>query len=152
MAIMVWWRYDTPNAHQALSTWLSHSPLTAHDTYTIEIVRPTINGEMTPLCCRLQAWAILLSEDKRSMACQIKSRALAEVVGAHLRFLARTGTWEQLLLDFNQMLQTAFFEREQAVEMLSEQVTLAAHGVPGHARPTLGELLLLSNVVTGINF
>lgn len=74
------------------------------------------------------------------MACRTKARAPAEVVGAHLRFLARTGTWERLLLDLHQILETAFFEREQAVELLSAQVNLAAHGDPGHARLMFGEL------------
>lgn len=90
--------------------------------------------------CRLQAWAALISDDKRSLACRTKARSPAEVVGAHLRFLARTGTWERLLLDLHQTLETAFFERKQAVELLSVQANLAAHGAPGHARLAYGEL------------
>ncbi|CAM9190525.1 unnamed protein product, partial [Hapterophycus canaliculatus] len=76
----------------------------------------------TRMVVRLQAWAMLLSQGKRSLVYGVKARAPAEVVGAHLRFLSRKGTWERLLLDLHQILETATFERERAMNLLSEQV------------------------------
>ncbi|CBN74823.1 hypothetical protein Esi_0043_0102 [Ectocarpus siliculosus] len=85
---------------------------------------------------RLQAWATVLAKEKRSLVCEIKARAPAEIVGAHLRFLSRTGTWERLLLDLNQILETAVSQREQAVGLLSEQVALETRGASGQGRTT----------------
>eukprot|EP00752_Nemacystus_decipiens_P004495 g4104.t2 len=79
---------------------------------------------------RLQAWATQLSEEKRSLACEVKACAPAEVVGAHLRFIARTGTWERLLLDFHEILELAVREREQAVGLLSDQFSSETPGAP----------------------
>ncbi|CAB1110263.1 unnamed protein product [Ectocarpus sp. CCAP 1310/34] len=83
---------------------------------------------------RLQAWATVLAEEKRSLICEMKARAHAEIVGAHLRFLSRTGTWERLLLDLNQILQTAMSQREQAIGLLSEQVAPETRGASGQGR------------------
>eukprot|EP00903_Cladosiphon_okamuranus_P009830 g9343.t1 len=88
---------------------------------------------------RLQAWAALLSEEKRSLACKIKAHAPAEVVGAHLRFIARTGTWERLLLDLHEILELAISEREQAVRLLSEEFLCAKPGAPRHVLRTASE-------------
>ncbi|CAM9856752.1 unnamed protein product, partial [Ectocarpus sp. 8 AP-2014] len=85
---------------------------------------------------RLQAWATVLAKEKRSLVCEIKARAPAEIVGAHLRFLSRTGTWERLLLDLNQILETAVSQREQAVGLLSEQVAPETRGASGQGRTT----------------
>ncbi|CAM9133217.1 unnamed protein product, partial [Ectocarpus sp. 4 AP-2014] len=85
---------------------------------------------------RLQAWATVLAKEKRSLVCEIKARAPAEIVGAHLRFLSRTGTWERLLLDLNQIHETAVSQREQAVGLLSEQVAPETRGVSGQGRTT----------------
>lgn len=91
--------------------------------------------QLVRLCFRLQAWAALLSEEKRSLACEIKVRAPAEVVGAHLRFITRTGTWERLLLDLHEILESAVREREQAVGLLSAQFS-ETPGAPRHALRT----------------
>lgn len=56
------------------------------------------------------------------MATGIKARAPPEVVGAHVRFLARTGTWNRLLLELNEILETAVRERQQAAGLLSERL------------------------------
>lgn len=86
---------------------------------------------------RLQAWAVMLSEEKRSFVSEIKARAPAEVVGAHMRFIARTGTWERLLLDLNVILESAIREREEAVGLLSRQCTSETPGAPpGHVLRT----------------
>lgn len=89
-----------------------------------------------PPVCRLQAWATVLAKEKRSLVCEIKARAPAEIVGAHLRFLSRTGTWERLLLDLNKILESAVSQREQAVGLLSEQVAPETRGASGHGRTT----------------
>ncbi|CAM9112952.1 unnamed protein product [Ectocarpus sp. 12 AP-2014] len=85
---------------------------------------------------RLQAWATVLAKEKRSLVCEIKARAPAEIVGAHLRFLSRTGTWGRLLLDLNQILETAVSQREQAIRLLSEQVAPETRGASGQGRKT----------------
>lgn len=53
---------------------------------------------------------------------RVKADAPAELVGAHIRFLRRTGTWEQLLLDLSQLLEVVDAERKLAVELLLEQL------------------------------
>ena len=86
---------------------------------------------------RFQAWAALLAEEKHSLAGGIKARAPPEVVGAHVRFLSRTGTWSRLLLDLNEILERAVRERQQAVGLLSER--LLSGGTPGHAPSAVRE-------------
>ncbi|CAN0116143.1 unnamed protein product [Scytosiphon promiscuus] len=87
----------------------------------------------TRMILRLQTWAALLSRGKRSFVCETKARAPAEVVGAHLRFLARKGTWEGLLLDLHQILETAIFEREEAMDILSGHVVTDLYGTPARS-------------------
>jgi len=82
-------------------------------------------------CGRLQVWAVLLSEEKRVLAAGVKARAPPEVVGAHVRFLARAGTWNRLLLDLQEILETAVRERQQAVGLLSQWLDPRGRDTPG---------------------
>lgn len=73
-----------------------------------------------PILIRLQTWAFKLSVDKRSIARDVKARAPADIIGAHLRFISRTGTWKDLLNDLGLLVALVQAEREQAVELLKE--------------------------------
>lgn len=79
---------------------------------------------------RLQAWAVDLSGVKRSIARGVKAEAPPEVVGAHLRFLSRTGSWERLLVDIGEFISTAESDRDRAVDLLRQRCDVDV-GRPG---------------------
>lgn len=79
----------------------------------------------------------------------IKARAPAEVVGAHLRFLARNGTWERLLLDLHHVLETTIAAREKAMCLLAERVLRDARSACGRRLRTRCETSHVSDAGYG---